>query len=207
MRSRRKSGNVSMTKTSQAKCPFGFDAPPGSDVDHVAVAPAMARALLPDMSQTPIEPGTDGLPTGRCLCGAVSFRINQPVDKVSANYDDASRRWTGGIAMTIMVRATSMTFHGWGRAVQYAGRDRDRRHCFCRTCGSSLFIRHVQPEAINGMLSISIGALDSLDGLVLAAETHVDLKPAFFTFAGDRPGITSDQIAAKHRKTEEAASA
>ena len=187
-----------MSDISQARCPFGFDAPTASPDEHIAIAAAMPRALLPEMSTAPIEPSADGLPTGRCLCGVISFRINKPVEKVFANHDEASRRWTGGVAMTVMVRATNMTFHGWGRAVQYAGWNRDQRHCFCRTCGSSLFVRHVRPEAINGMLSISIGAFDSLEGLTLAAETHVDLKPGFFSFAGDHRGITANEIEAMY---------
>ena len=134
-------------------CPFGFGNGGGAaaaDFTHAAIAPAMSRGALPEFAKEPVEPGQGGLRTGRCLCGAVSFAIRTKADKVFANHDAASRRWTGGIGLTLMVRATNTTFHGWGSIVQFSGSERDR-HCFCRLCGTSMFIRHVEPEAMDGM--------------------------------------------------------
>lgn len=178
-----------------SKCPFGFGAEQNGErgFTHAAIPSAMSRDKLPELVKAPIEPGEDALRTGRCLCGAVSFKIKTTADKVFANYDEASRRWTGGVAMTLMVRASNTAFHGWGTIVQYGNSD-SQRHCFCRLCGSSLFVRYVQPEAMDGMISLSTGCLDSLDGLALTAETHIDQRPDFFAFEGDRKGLTSDEI-------------
>jgi hypothetical protein len=186
-----------MDDKAQGKCPFGFGAGGAvSGFSHASVAPAMSRASLPELLKEPVVSGAGGHRTGRCLCGAVSFEIRTTADKVFANHDATSRRWTGGVALTVMVRATNTAFNGWGHVVQYPSSDRERQ-CFCRLCGTSLFVRHVQPEAMNGMLSISAGCLDGAEGLVLAADTSVDQKPAYYGFEGSRRGLTTAEIDAQ----------
>lgn len=188
-----------MKNMGEGQCPFGFgDSDPkqgSAGYTHSAMPTAMPRDKLPELVKEPIAEGEDGLRTGRCLCGEVSFKIKTKADKVFANHDADSRRWTGGVALTVMVRASNTAFHGWGRVVQHATNDRDR-HCFCRVCGSSLFVRHVLPEAMDGMISISAGCLDSTEGLVLAADTYVDAKPGYYTFEGNRRGMTTAEIEA-----------
>jgi hypothetical protein len=187
---------VAVEHLGDGKCPFGFgatDSQPG--FAHSAVPEAMSRDKLPELLKAPVEVGEDGLRTGRCLCGRVSFKIKTAAEKVFANHDAASRRWTGGVAMTMMVRATNTAFHGWGNVVQFGSSERARQ-CFCRICGTSLFVRHVQPEAMDGMLSLSAGCLDAHDGLTLAAETYVDRKPDFYAFAGERRGLTEAEVEA-----------
>lgn len=179
----------------RGKCPFGFDAPAGSDRAEVLVTPAMSREHLPRMAPAPIEPGDGGLPTGRCLCGKITFRIDRPVSAVFVNYDEASRRWTGGLAMTMVLRATGTTFHNWGYMVHFASSDRER-HCFCRVCGSSVLVRYVDPPAMNGMVSLSAGVLDRLEGLELKAETYADERPDFITLEGDHRRLSAGEIRA-----------
>ncbi|MEE9389129.1 MAG: hypothetical protein V3U96_11015 [Paracoccaceae bacterium] len=188
-----------MSDASEGKCPFGFGdndtASSTSNSRHTAASPALTRDQLPKLLADPVEPGVDSLPTGRCLCGKVSYRINKPVQKVFANHDAVSRRWTGGIALTIMIRATSMEFNGWGHIVTHSTSNRES-HCFCRLCGSSLFVRHMQPEAMAGMLSLSAGSLDNMDSMVLAAETYFDSKPQFYEFVGTRKTLSGAEVEA-----------
>jgi hypothetical protein len=183
-----------MTDDTRPGCPFGFDGRPGS---RPLVAPAMAREERPALSPAPIVPGEGGRPTGRCLCGGVSFRIDTEVSKVFADHVEAARRWTGGIALTLVVRATNTTFHGWGGIVHYAHTEAERR-CFCRRCGSSLFARRVEPAALSGMLSLSAGALDEPlpETLTLAAETAIDRKPGYYALAGERRRMTEEEVEA-----------
>lgn len=191
-----------MTQQSEGKCPFGFGAEDGEKPDttsytHAAIAPAMSRDKLPELLKENVTPGEDGLRTGRCLCNAISFKIKTPAEKVFANHDEESRRWTGGVALTVMVRATNTAFSGWGHIVQYAGSDRNR-HCFCRLCGTSLFVRHVSPEAMDGMISLSVGCFDNHEGLKLTADTYVDRKPEFYGFEGERRGLTGAEVEAMY---------
>lgn len=190
-----------MTETTDSKCPFGFGSTSetiAGAYTHSVVTPALSREKLPKFSPIPISANVDGKQTGRCLCGKVSFSFDKPVERILANHDAAQRRWTGGVALTIMARAVNMTFSGWGGLVQYAASDREVL-CFCRICGSSVFSRHLRPESMDGMLSISAGALDSLDGLVLAGETHVDQKPDAYDFAGERRKMTTSDVDAMYQ--------
>ena len=194
------------TTDTGAKCPFGFGATPaspgtgtGSDpapepVRHMSMPLAMKREHLPDLVRAEIQPGQDGLPTGRCLCGKVSFQIKRPVGMVFANHDPVSRRRSGGVAMTIMIRARNTVFNGWGHLVNYPASDRDVS-CFCRVCGSPVLVRHVAPAAMDGMISLSAGLLDQTDGLTLAADLCHDEKPGYYAFEGQRRVINADDIA------------
>lgn len=186
-----------MDDVSEGKCPFGFG---GDNADaskpgytHSAVTPALSRDQLPKLVPNPIKPGVGKLQTGRCLCGAVSYSIDKPAEKVFANHSASSRRWAGGIALTVMIKANNTTFHGWGHIVSYNTSQREN-HCFCRLCGSSIFIRHLQPELMEGMISLSAGALDSLDGMKLAGETYFDCKPDLYEFKGDRKTMTEAEV-------------
>lgn len=198
-----------MKDETAAKCPFGFgggseagerpaaSAAPAADggYQHMAMLTGMARDKLPELVRETIAPGADGLPTGRCLCGKVSFQIKHPVSMVFANHDALSRRRSGGVAMTVMVRGTSTVFNGWGSLVNYAVSDREIS-CFCRSCGTPVFVRYAAPEAMTGMISISAGVLDSTEGLRLAADLAHDEKPAFYTFEGQRRSIPSAELEA-----------
>ena len=189
-----------MTETTDSKCPFGYGADgsaPATGYKHAAVTPALSRDKLPTFAPEPIAPGDGGRQTGRCLCSRVSFAFDKPVTRILASHDAAQRRWTGGVPLTIMARAANMTFNGWGALVHYPQSDREAL-CFCRNCGSSVFVRHLSPETMDGMLSISAGAMDSLEGLELAGETHVDQKPAAYAFAGERRQMTTAEVDAMY---------
>ncbi|MDJ1008368.1 MAG: GFA family protein [Paracoccaceae bacterium] len=194
-----------MTNDTNGKCPFGFGSEtPQTDAAtiepsyasrHAAMPSAMSRDQLPELVKDPVEPGADGLRTGRCLCGNVSFQIKSPVGKVFANHDVLSRRRSGGVAMTIMVRAATTAFHGWGRLVSYPLSEHEVS-CFCRTCGTPVLVRYLQPEAMQGMISLSAGTLDDSDGLQLAADICSDEKPDYYAFEGERRGLPSEEVRA-----------
>lgn len=189
----------------ESKCPFGFgggepagsaerpEAAPGETYRHMGMTPGMSRDKLPELLREPIEAGIDGQTTGRCLCGKVSFRVKQPVSMVFANHDAISRRRSGGVSLTIMLRATGTAFAGWGNLVQYQVSDREVS-CFCRICGTPVLSRYLAPEAMAGMISLSVGLLDSTEGLRLAADISHDEKPGFYAFEGERRVINSNEL-------------
>jgi hypothetical protein len=130
--------------------------------------------------------------TVRCLCGKISCQIKRPVSMVFANHDASSRRRSGGVALTFVVRATTTAFNGWGNLVHYAVSDRETS-CFCRVCGTPMFLPHVQPAAMDDMILISAGTIDSTQGLRLAADICDDERPAYCAFANDRRAISSQE--------------
>lgn len=185
----------------EGQCPFGFgaettetktDASYGER--HMGMAKGLARDDLPELVRAPIEPGTDSHRTGRCLCGKVSFRINRPVEMVFANHDEASRRRSGGVSLTLMIRAKNTTFNGWGHLVHYPLSEQETS-CFCRACGSPVLSYYTAPEPMAGMARISTGALDNTEGLRLTADISTDAKPAYYDFVGERRSISSTELA------------
>ncbi len=145
-----------MKDIAESKCPFGFTADEGDDSEqqlsdgetgqrHMGMAKGLARDKLPELVKEPIAPGADGFPTGRCICGNISFQIRRPVEMVFANHDALSRRRSGGVAMTIMTRAVNTVFNGWGHLVHYPV-SRNENACFCRVCGTPILTYFLAPE-------------------------------------------------------------
>ncbi|PID95848.1 MAG: hypothetical protein CSA85_00230 [Alphaproteobacteria bacterium] len=193
-----------MKDITEGKCPFGFTADDGetsgqqaSDGEtgqrHMGMAKGLARDKLPELVKEPIAPGADGFPTGRCMCGSISFQIKRPVEMVFANHDAISRRRSGGVAMTVVTRASNTVFNGWGHLVHYPISSNENA-CFCRVCGTPVLTYFLAPEPMNGMAQLSAGALDSTEGLRLAADISTDEKPDFYTFEGDRRSISSEEL-------------
>lgn len=188
-----------MKGMTEGQCPFGF----GTDPDnksalsagerYMGLAQGLTRDALPELVRESIPAGAAGQVTGRCLCGKISFRINRPVEMVFADHDEVSRRRSGGVSLTIMVRANNTTFHGWGHLVHYPVSDREST-CFCRACGTPMLSYYLAPQQMAGMAKISAGAVDNSDGLRLAADISTDTKPAYYTFEGERRSISSDEL-------------
>ncbi|WP_238367460.1 hypothetical protein [Mesobacterium pallidum] len=114
----------------ESKCPFGFGAGAGQGEtaevpvgqkpgQHMGMARSLARDRLPELLREPMALGQEGLPTGRCICGKVSFQIKRPAQMVFANHDATSRRRSGGVALTLRVRATNAAVSGRGNQVHY----------------------------------------------------------------------------------------
>jgi hypothetical protein len=107
--------------------------------------------------------GVDGSgATGRCLCGAVSFRVDGPLRNVLDCHCHRCRRFTGhylaatGAAASDVVVRDPEQLVTWFHPVPEAG------YAFCARCGSSLFWQGLDhPE----QLSICAGALDQPTGL------------------------------------------
>ena len=51
---------------------------------------------------------------------------------------------------------------------------------------------------MDGMISLSAGCLDTFEDLTLAAETYIDAKPDFYTFEGERRGLTEAEVEAMY---------
>ncbi len=197
-----------MKDMGEGKCPFGFGAeggqaevgtqahkPKGDPVErHMGMIRGLTRDLLPELVAEPIKPSGQSKPTGRCMCGKISFQIKRPVEMVFANHDAVSRRRSGGVALTIMVRANNTSFQGWGHLVHYPLSPHENA-CFCRACGTPMLTYFLAPEPMAGMAQISAGALDSTEGMRLAADISTDEKPSYYSFEGDRRSISSEELA------------
>ena len=121
--------------------------------------------------------------TGRCLCGAVSFRAEEVERDAVSCHCDQCRRWTG----------TSMMGTQVGR-VEFTGVEHIRcydssswaERGFCRQCGASLFFRLKAEDRC----FIALGMFDDQSPFRLARELYIEEKPAGYAFAGDHPRTT-----------------
>jgi len=99
---------------------------------------------------------------GRCLCGAVSFRVLGPLRDVVDCHCRRCRRFTGHFMAATSARADDVEIRDpdglltWFFPVEEAG------YAFCRRCGSSLLWR---AQSSPGWLSICAGTLEPPTGL------------------------------------------
>lgn len=98
--------------------------------------------------------------TGSCLCGAVAFEIDGPLDGVSYCHCTQCRKMTGHHLASTQAEAKDLHFSEerglkWFRSSHFAERG------FCGECGSTLFWR----ADGRSDLSIAIGIIDGATGL------------------------------------------
>lgn len=128
---------------------------------------------------------------GQCLCGAVEFEVDVPHRTYSVCHCGLCRRWSGGPLMSVHCPEPDTEWLNDEGLTWYQGTPWAQRG-FCSRCGSSLFWRLAeQPE---GMLIVSVDALE--DGGEFALDRHIysDAKPDRYDFADDRPRVTEAEL-------------
>lgn len=131
--------------------------------------------------------------TGGCLCGKVRYRLADAPEGYGACHCAMCRKFSGGIELGIEVGPGGITWEGEESIGVYVSSDWAERG-FCKICGSSLFWRLTAEGPMQGLLSVSAGSLDSLDGLELTREVYIDAKPAGHAFAGARERMTEADV-------------
>lgn len=121
--------------------------------------------------------------TGRCLCGAITFRGTWGPDAPHACHCGQCRRWSGHIWAGI--DATQLTIDGPLR--WYQSSDSARRG-FCPDCGSSLFWQAHGAERT----SVAPGAVDAPTGLSLAGHIYVADKGDYYDLNDGLPQVARD---------------
>lgn len=119
---------------------------------------------------------------GRCLCGAVSFRVTGPLREIIACHCSMCRRATGTFVAATAAADDHLSVTGSDRLGWYRSSDEAERG-FCRDCGSNLFWR--RPGS--GRTSILAGSLDQPTGLHIARHIFVADKGDFYEIGDDAP--------------------
>lgn len=132
---------------------------------------------------------------GGCLCGAVRFEMKEAPTEYDACHCGMCRKFSGGIELGVEVPPGGITWIKDETVKTYASSEWAERG-FCEICGSSLFWRLTAEGPHQGMLSLSAGALDSLDGMTFGSEIYIDHKPAGHDFAGDHKRMTEAELLA-----------
>lgn len=114
---------------------------------------------------------------GSCLCRAVAYRVDGPVESASHCYCTMCQKQHGAGAGSYanVARAGLTIERGDALITEYASSDHGRR-AFCQRCGSTLFWRSEQtPERI----SVTLGTLDSPFTGPVEKELYTDTKPSW----------------------------
>ncbi len=109
-----------------------------------------------------------GPSTGSCLCGAVRFSVEGPLQSVTTCHCAMCRRSVTSVGAYTACAAGALTIEGrklrWFRSSPVAERG------FCSLCGSQLFWRRFGADKV----SISAGSLDESAALTWGEHIFVD---------------------------------
>ena len=127
-----------------------------------------------------------GVITGRCLCGAIAFRVTGQPRDVHHCHCGMCRRATGGAFATLVwVRRAGVNWHGEPgryRASAIATRG------FCPRCGTSLFLDYDG----NDQLALLLGACDRPARLVPTHHYGIESKLPWVDLQENLPGKPTD---------------
>ena len=112
---------------------------------------------------------------GRCLCGAVSYRIEGDPGGVTYCHCSMCRRQTGHFYATINIKREQLTIDGEASVSWYASSNEARRG-FCARCGSALFWKNTTSNDI----AVLAGGLDKPTGLQEEAHIFVADKGDYY---------------------------
>jgi hypothetical protein len=125
------------------------------------------------------------MPSGRCLCGAVTFTAEHVEYEHHACHCGMCRRWSGGSGF-LGAACTGVTFAGpVGRYASSAWAERG----FCTACGTTLFYFLAPAQSY----ILSVGAFDDQAPFRLVREIFIDKKPAGYAFAGEHERWTEQE--------------
>jgi hypothetical protein len=128
--------------------------------------------------------------SGRCLCGAVSFRIETAKRDVDVCHCSMCRRWSSGPFIGL-AHDGKVAFEGAENIGVYKSSEWGERG-FCKVCGASLYWHLADSDHY----SFSAGALDDQSDLTLTQQIFIDEKPAYYDLANDTPKLTGEEAVA-----------
>jgi hypothetical protein len=126
--------------------------------------------------------------SGRCLCGAVSFRTRGQLREVIACHCSQCRRQTGLYYAATNVSLDRLDVEGMDAVTWYRASDAARRG-FCRTCGSALFW---QADGTDYM-SIMAGVFDQPSGLSIGYHIFCADKGDFYEINDGLPQFAASR--------------
>jgi hypothetical protein len=127
---------------------------------------------------------TGGTISGRCLCGAVTFKADIAKREVDICHCSMCRRWSAGPYIGLGHDGT-VAFAGADNIGVYKSSEWAER-AFCKVCGSSLYYHLLGTDHY----SFSASTLDDQSRLVLTLQIFIEEKPAYYDFANDTPKLT-----------------
>jgi hypothetical protein len=122
---------------------------------------------------------------GSCLCGAVRFEIEGPLEhQPEACHCTQCRKQAGHFLVAVNVRRNALTVHGADKVAWYRSSDKVQRG-FCSVCGSTLFWN----PTIEGyqFTAVALGAFDTPTGAHIRKHTFVGDKGDYYEIDDGAP--------------------
>jgi hypothetical protein len=124
--------------------------------------------------------------TGRCLCGAVAFRVGAPVRDIHHCHCTMCRRATGAAFATLVWTKRSAV--EWdGTPARYRSSTIATRG-FCPTCGTSITLEYDNSKEI----ALLIGTLDAPGDLTPSHHYGIESRLPWADIDADLPGKRTD---------------
>ena len=123
--------------------------------------------------------------TGRCLCGAIRYRLcAAPLTLYHCHCQQCRRASGASFATNLLVRSESFELVAGAEALASFESSPGKRRHFCSRCGSPLFSAS---EATPAIRSVRAGTLDGDPGLRPAGHFHVASRSAWLEIADALP--------------------
>ena len=122
------------------------------------------------------------MPTGSCLCGAISFEVAGALPAPDACHCSSCRRQSGHVWASTDVARDALTLRGSEHLTWFRSSERVRRG-FCSICGSVLFWDPIGRDKI----AIAMGAFASPTGTRLAKHIFTADKGDYYDIADGLP--------------------
>jgi hypothetical protein len=144
--------------------------------------PGIDAPVLPDRP----APGPPGAPRGSCLCGAVTFVVEeQPIRAWNCHCGRCRKARSAAHASNLFTAADGVRFtRGDDQLITYKVPDAQHfTHVFCRTCGSSM----PRIDRGRGIAVVPMGGLD--DDPCMRPQTHIFVgsKAPWYDIPGSLP--------------------
>lgn len=165
-----------------SKAPW-YDIPPDGLPHFEAYPPGYEQ---PELFPAPARGGTAGRTGGSCLCGAVAYEFEGPIDRWYNCHCSRCRRARGGPhASNVFVSPSGFRWtRGDDQVVGFKLPEAERfGQAFCRTCGGK--VPRVNVPA--GYVGIPAGSLDDDPGARPQRHIFVGSKAPWFEIADDLP--------------------
>ncbi len=134
--------------------------------------------------------------SGRCLCGAVTIVLRNPVGWVGACHCRMCQRWSGSVWAGFPAAPDNVTVEGPVRRYQSSVL---AERAFCESCGSHLWMRDHEPGAAYDLMP---GLFEEAKDWPLKSEVYADEAMAAMRLEGDHPKASATEYRAKNPKTD-----
>ncbi len=139
--------------------------------------------------------------TGKCLCGAVAFEVENLNPEFGTCHCKMCQRWAGSALLGLTIPSDTIKFTGTEhiRGLQSSGW---AERAWCDKCGAGLWYRVTAEGPEQGTYHMPIGLLDDTSGLTMVREIFTDEKAEVVDFKGERDTMTGEEVFAMYAPKE-----